>query len=51
MTVREKNNPYRAYKVFDITYDTAGYPNFLIYKDGQWIRISAKHFEPHPYFD
>ena len=35
------------YDVFDITYDsTSGYPHFLIYKDGQWIRKSAKHFVP-----
>lgn len=33
-------------EVFDITYDNAGYPHFLIYKDGQWIRMSAKHFRP-----
>lgn len=34
------------YKVFDISYDKKGYPHFLIYKDGQWIRMSAKHFVP-----
>jgi hypothetical protein len=34
------------YKVFDISYDKKGYPHFLIYKDNQWIRISAKHFRP-----
>ena len=35
-----------SYEVFDITYDSDGYPLFLIYKDGQWIRMSAKHFTP-----
>ena len=33
-------------EVFDITYDKNGYPRFLVYKDGQWIRMSAKHFAP-----
>ena len=33
--------------VYDITYDTAdGFPKFLIYLDGQWIRKSAKYFKP-----
>ena len=35
------------YRVYDITYDKAGYPHFLIYKDGQWVRMSAKHFRPY----
>ena len=37
----------KDYIVYDITYDKAGYPHFLIYKDGQWIRMSAKHFRPY----
>jgi hypothetical protein len=33
--------------VYDITYDTKdGFPQFLTYIDGQWIRKSAKHFRP-----
>lgn len=44
--VTNKNNGL-DYKVYDITYDKAGYPHFLIYKDGRWLRISAKYFEPH----
>lgn len=32
--------------VYDITYDNKGYPHFLIYKDNQWLRLSAKHFAP-----
>ena len=32
--------------VYDITYNKSGYPIFLIYNDGQWIRMSAKHFAP-----
>lgn len=34
------------YDIFDITYDKNGYPQFLIYTDGQWIRRSAKYFTP-----
>lgn len=40
-------NSNEKYKVYDITYDKAGYPHFLIYKDGQWIILSAKHFKPY----
>lgn len=43
--VNKKNN--EKYEVFDITYDKAGYPHFLIYKDEQWIRLSAKHLRPY----
>lgn len=46
MTVVNKNNN-KKYNVFDITYDKAGYPHFLIYKDEQWVRMSAKHFRPY----
>ena len=35
-----------SYEVFDITYNNAGYPHFLVYKDGQWLRMSAKYFRP-----
>ena len=34
------------YDIFDVTYDKNGYPQFLIYKNGQWLRKSAKHFTP-----
>ena len=34
------------YDVYDISYDKAGYPHFLVFKDNQWMRISAKHFRP-----
>ena len=37
----------RRHKVYDIVYDKAGYPHFLIYKDGKWLRTSAKYFEPY----
>ena len=46
LNVINKNNE-KNYKVYDITYDKAGYPHFLIYKDGQWVRMSAKHFRPY----
>ena len=46
MSVINKNNG-KDYKVYDIAYDKAGYPHFLIYKDGQWLRMSAKYFRPY----
>lgn len=45
MVVNKNNN--KLYEVFDITYDKAGYPHFLIYKNGHWVRKSAKHFKPY----
>lgn len=44
--VINKNNN-ENYEVFDITYNSAGYPHFLVYKDGQWLRMSAKYFRPY----
>lgn len=35
-----------TYTVYDITYDASGYAHFLIYKDDQWMKMSAKHFMP-----
>lgn len=32
--------------VYDVTYNNSGYPHFLIYKNGQWLRQSAKYFYP-----
>ena len=43
--VMNKNNGDVA-EVYDITYDKNGYPRFLVYKGGQWVRLSAKHFAP-----
>lgn len=34
------------YEIYDITYDNTGYPHFLIYKDKQWMRVSAQNFTP-----
>ena len=35
------------YEVYDILYNNkTGYPRFLIYKDNQWLRVSAKYFAP-----
>lgn len=48
MTVINKNNN-ETYNVYDIQYNKSGYPRFLIYKDGQWLRMSAKHFKPVEY--
>ena len=44
-TVISKDNN-EMYEVFDIIYDKAGYPHFLIYKNNAWVRQSAKHFYP-----
>lgn len=46
LNVINKSNE-KNYTVYDITYDKAGYPHFLIYKDGQWLRMSAKYFRPY----
>lgn len=45
LIVRNKDNN-KVYEVYNIIYDKSGYPHFLIYKDGQWVRMSAKHFKP-----
>ena len=39
-------NGNNKYMVYDIKYDSAGFPHFLIYKDNQWLCKSAKHFKP-----
>ena len=36
----------RTEVIYDVSYNKSGYPMFLIYKDGQWIRKSAKYFSP-----
>lgn len=36
-----------TYKVYDITYDNNGYPHFLVYENGEWKRVSAKHYRPY----
>lgn len=48
LNVINKSNG-KDYRVYDITYDKAGYPHFLIYKDGQWLRMSAKYFKPYDF--
>lgn len=50
MQVINKDNN-KMYEVYDITYNQSGYPHFLIYKDGQWLRVSAKHFRPATVYD
>lgn len=44
MVVDKRDN--KVYQVYDIAYNKVGYPVFLIYKDNQWLRVSAKHFSP-----
>lgn len=34
------------YTVYDIKYDSTGYPHFLIYLNGEWVMRSAKHYRP-----
>ena len=46
MFVVEDKKTEKQYEVYDISYDKKGYPHFLIYKEGQWMRLSAKHFKP-----
>lgn len=41
----------RWMEVYDISYDKKGYPHFLVYYDGQWIRRSAKCFTPNAPWD
>lgn len=45
LTIKSKiSGEYHS--VYDIRYDKNGYPHFLIYKDNQWRRVSAKFYEP-----
>ena len=46
MIYTDKNRSKYAVKVYDIAYDSNGFPLFLTYIDGQWIRKSAKYFTP-----
>lgn len=39
------------YEIYDIHYDVMGDPLFLIYRQNQWVQISAKHFTPKFYED
>lgn len=32
--------------VYDVRIDKTGYPHFLIYNDGEWKYMNAKHFMP-----
>lgn len=48
MIVKEKSSG-KEYVVYDISYNNAGFPHFLIYKDGRWDRKSAKYFQPIDY--
>ena len=37
----------KEYEIYDIYYDSDGFIYFLVYKDNQWLRVSAVHFTPH----
>ena len=43
--VRDKETN-QLFTVYDIKYDSAGYPHFLIYINGQWLMRTAKHYVP-----
>lgn len=43
---QERHWTYVEVTVYDVTYDKHGYPLFLIYFFGQWLRRSAKFFSP-----
>jgi hypothetical protein len=45
MQVINKDNN-EIYEVYDIVYHQSGAPKFLIYKDDQWMRVSAKYYKP-----
>ena len=34
-------------EVYDVRNDNCGYPHFLIYENGEWKYVSAKHFVPY----
>ena len=40
------NTTKQAEIIYNVSYNKSGYPVFLIFKDGQWIRKSAKYFSP-----
>lgn len=42
------DDPYmwQRVEIYDIAYDSNGFPSFLMYYRGQWVRKSAKYFEP-----
>jgi hypothetical protein len=31
-------------QIYDVSYDKCGYPLFLVYLNGAWVRKSAKNF-------
>lgn len=37
--------------IYDIRYEKNGYPQFLIYMDGEWLVCSAKYFAPKAAWD
>lgn len=39
-------NDNKIYKIYDVSYNSAGYPHFLVFQKNQWIRMSAKYFRP-----
>jgi hypothetical protein len=42
----EEDNTQKLVTVYAVRDDKNGYPHFLIYEDGEWKYVSAKHFIP-----
>lgn len=45
--VVKKENHNIIREVYDVRNDNCGYPHFLIYENGEWKYVSAKHFVPY----
>lgn len=45
MKVQNKETK-KTHIVYHIRYDKKGYPHFLIYENGMWLTVSAKHYQP-----
>ena len=43
---RKDNVSFECFEVYAIRDDKNGYPHFLIYDNGEWKYVSAKHFAP-----
>ena len=46
MKPSEEDNTQKLVTVYAVRDDKNGYPHFLIYEDGEWKYVSAKHFIP-----
>lgn len=45
--VRKRKDDWRYIAhIYNVRDDKNGYPHFLIFEDGEWKYVSAKHFAP-----